>query len=134
MFFIENSYRTNRNSTYYSCYRKKYVWYVWRILSNRNIYLLTFKHFANTSVRTNKIIGYTVGWSENRAYTIWPFPTYGHADPPPSLASEVVETLWKVRSVLNKMRRIIKNSSIFIFRVIIENWGDDVTKMTLKWP
>ena len=29
----------------------------------------------------------------------WLFPTYGHADPPPP-PSEVVETLWKVRSVL----------------------------------
>ena len=26
-----------------------------------------------------------------------------------------------------------KNSPIFIFRVIIENWGDFFGKMTLKW-
>ena len=44
----------------------------------------------------------------------------------------VVETLWNY--VLNRTRKIIKNSPIFLFRVIIENWGDFFRKMTLKWP
>ena len=60
---------------------------------------------------------------------IWLFPTYGHADPPPLKSCSLKKWL---RKVLNRTGKIIQISPIFIFLVIIENWGDFFQKNDTK--
>ena len=53
------------------------------------------------------------------------------ADPPPTFDQPFMDNGdWGVCCIV--WEKYGKNSQIYIFRVIIENWGDDVTKMTLK--
>ena len=61
----------------------------------------------------------------------WGFSQLRICRPPPSV---FIRFLWMMRSVLKRMKKIIKKFSDFYFssyrEKFIENWGDDVT----KWP
>ena len=59
------------------------------------------------------------------------FSNYGHAGPPVLPPLLLISLLWMMGSVLYIMGKIMKKFSDFIFQVIIENWGDGVTKMGL---
>ena len=60
------------------------------------------------------------------------FLTKDMQTPPPSV---LIQFLWMIGGVLNGMNKIIKKKSDFYFssyrEKFIENWGTDVTKMTI---
>ena len=57
--------------------------------------------------------------------------------PPPLKSGQTLKTSWKMWNALNRVGKIIKKNLRYSFfklsRNFIENWGDDVTKMTITW-
>ena len=59
-------------------------------------------------------------------------PTYGHADPPSLISVPSQKVIMNGAECSEQNGKNNKKILRFFFRVIIDNWGDFFTKMTLK--